>query len=247
MSDRPRLYSDLAGWFHLLTAPEDYAEEAATYRRIIDEFVKRPVNEVLELGSGGGNNASHLKAHYSLTLTDLSPEMIAISEELNPECEHIVGDMRSLRLGRDFDVVFAHDAVSYLLTEVDVRAAAETAYVHCRAGGVAIFIPDDTAEDFAPDLDDGGHDGDDGRGLRYLFWSGALDEDTHQYVSDAAYLLRSTDGSVQVIHDRHHLAAHPRATWLIALQDAGFEAHMVPWEHSEIDGEPMVLFVGIRA
>ena len=24
-----RLYSDLAGWFHLLTAPEDYADEAA--------------------------------------------------------------------------------------------------------------------------------------------------------------------------------------------------------------------------
>ena len=27
----PRLYTDLAGWFHLLTAPEDYAEEADFY------------------------------------------------------------------------------------------------------------------------------------------------------------------------------------------------------------------------
>ena len=27
----PRLYADLAGWYHLLTAPADYAEEAEIY------------------------------------------------------------------------------------------------------------------------------------------------------------------------------------------------------------------------
>src|SRR5437763_17211229 len=101
----PRLYSDLAGWFHLLTAPEDYAEEAASHSRVLTEACARPPRRVLELGSGGGNNASHMKQQFELTLVDVSPQMLEISRELNPECEHVVGDMRLVRLDRTFDAV----------------------------------------------------------------------------------------------------------------------------------------------
>jgi hypothetical protein len=40
--------------------------------------------------------------------------MLALSMTVNPECEHIEGDMRTLRLGHTFDAVFLHDAVMYL-------------------------------------------------------------------------------------------------------------------------------------
>ena len=116
-----RLYGDLAPWFHLLTAPEDYAGEAARYRELIDAEA-RNAETLLELGSGGGNNASHLKAHYRCTLSDLSPQMLTLSRALNPECDHVLGDMRTVRLGRAFDVVFVHDAVMYLETEADLRS-----------------------------------------------------------------------------------------------------------------------------
>jgi trans-aconitate methyltransferase len=46
-----------------------------------------------------------------LTPVDLSTEMLAISRTLNPECEHIAGDMRTSRLERRFDAVFIHDAI----------------------------------------------------------------------------------------------------------------------------------------
>src|SRR5262245_300663 len=69
-----RLYGDLAPWFHLLTAPPDYAGEAERYRRLIVGAVP-DAGTLLELGSGGGNNASHLKEHFSCTLSDLSPQM----------------------------------------------------------------------------------------------------------------------------------------------------------------------------
>ena len=124
------MYTDLAPWFHLLTHPSDYREEAEFVTRVADEVVEGRAETLLELGSGGGNNASHLKARFDCTLTDLSPDMLALSEGLNPECEHIQGDMRTLRLGRTFDVVFIHDAVSYLTTEDDLRAAVETAAAH---------------------------------------------------------------------------------------------------------------------
>lgn len=123
----PRLYGELASWFHLLTAPEEYAEEAELYRRLITEGSDRTPETVLELGSGGGNNASHMKAHFKLTLVDRSPEMLDVSRALNPECEHVVGDMRTIRLGRVFDAVFVHDALAYVSTEPDLRAVIETA------------------------------------------------------------------------------------------------------------------------
>lgn len=67
-------------------------------------------SEILELGCGGSNNAYHLKGSYQMTLTDLSESMLAVSRQLNPECTHLQGDMRVLRLGMTFDAVFVHDA-----------------------------------------------------------------------------------------------------------------------------------------
>jgi hypothetical protein len=54
-----RLYGDLAPWFHLLTAPEDYAAESERYRSLIVGAAPG-AQTLLELASGGGNNASHL-------------------------------------------------------------------------------------------------------------------------------------------------------------------------------------------
>ena len=105
---------------------------------------------MLELGSGGGNNAFHLKKEFELTLVDLSADMLAVSKALNPECEHVQGDMRSVRLGRTFDAVFVHDAIEYMTTEDDLRQAVQTVYAHCRPGGVAVLVPDDIAENFEP-------------------------------------------------------------------------------------------------
>ena len=150
----------------------------------------------MELGSGGGNNASHMKAYATLTLTDLSPEMLELSRSLNPECEHIQGDMTTLQPGRPFDGVFVHDALPYLTTEEQLRAAIETAFVHTRPGGAAIFCPDHVRERFRESTDHGGHDGRDGdpRSLRYLQWTWDPAPDDTWYVDDFAYLLREGAG-----------------------------------------------------
>ena len=221
MPEGPKLYGDLAQWFHLLTAPQEYAEEAGIYRRLLTEA--GPARTVLELGSGGGNNASHLKAHFELTLTDLSEEMLAVSRQLNPECEHLQGDMRALRLGREFDAVFVHDAIEYMTSLPDLRAAIETAFVHCRPGGVALFVPDYVRERFTSRTEHGGHDGD-GRGLRYLEWVWDPDPDDDTYLADYAYLLRDQGGSVRVEHDRHVCGLFGREQWRSLLEEIGFRA-----------------------
>src|SRR3954451_13098124 len=104
-----RLYGDLAAWWPLVSPPGHYAEEAAFAATLLVS-ASIPVRRVLELGSGGGDNAVHLKQHFAMTLVDLSDEMLAVSRRLNPDGAHHQGDMRTVRLGRTFDAVFLHDA-----------------------------------------------------------------------------------------------------------------------------------------
>ena len=242
-SQSPRLYSDLATWFHLLTAPEDYAEEADFYRRAIISACDRAPQTMLELGSGGGNNASHLKSHFQLTLVDLSQEMVTTSEDLNPECEHIQGDMRNIRLERLFDAILIHDAIMYMTTEDDLLQAMKTAYVHCSPGGAALFAPDHVRETFRPSTEHGGHDGQ-MRALRYLDWTWDPHPEDTTYVSDMVYLIKDENDQVSVEYDRHILGIFPRQTWLTLLRDSGFQPESIPFEHSEIEPGTCEVFIG---
>jgi len=239
----PKLYAELADWFHLLTPPEEYVEEADLYRRLILE-ARPDTRSVLELGSGGGNNAWHLKGHFDMTLTDLSEEMLELSRSINPECEHLAGDMRTLRLARTFDAVFVHDAVSYMTTEDDLAAVFATVAKHCAAGGVALIVPDHVAETFAPSTEVGGHDSAAGdRGIRYLMWTWDPDPGDQTFRGDFAYLLR--EGSkMRVEHDRHVCGLFPRSTWVRLLETAGFDVEVRPAEHDEAAGAE--IFVGIK-
>ncbi len=239
----PKLYDELAPWWPLLSPPEEYVEEAAFFAQLLEKAGDQPCRTLLELGSGGGNNASHLKARFDLTLVDPSPHMLAVSRTLNPTCEHFEGDMRTIRLGREFDRVFVHDAICYMTTAADLRRAIETAYAHCRRGGAAVFVPDHLRENFEESSDHGGSDGD-GRALRYLEWTWDPDPDDTQYTVDYAYLLRDADGSVRVVHDRHVEGLFPRAQWLQILADVGFEARAVPFDHSELEPGSHEVFIG---
>ena len=76
----------------MLSSPEDYAEEAYVYKRLFQESNLPAFPTLLELGSGGGNNALYLKTLFAeVTLANLSPHMLAVSRALNPEREHIEG------------------------------------------------------------------------------------------------------------------------------------------------------------
>lgn len=246
--EQPHLYTDLAGWYHLLTAPAEYAEEAAFFLRLFTEALGASPRTLLELGSGGGNMASHYKRDVPhVTLTDLSPQMLALSERLNPDCIHLPGDMRTLRLDHLFDAVLVHDAVCYLTTEADLRQAMETAFLHCRPGGVAIFAPDNVRENFAASLEADGHD-DARRGLRYLMWTWDPDPSDATYVVDFAYLLREEGQPMRSIYDRHIHGLFDRATWLRLLEGAGFYKIAVrPLEHSDVPPGSAEVFVALKA
>ena len=89
----PKLYEELAEWWPLMSAPDEYEEDSAYYGEQLAAACARPPRTVLELGSGGGNNASHLKHGFQLTLVEPSAGMLAVSRALNPECEIVRRDL----------------------------------------------------------------------------------------------------------------------------------------------------------
>jgi SAM-dependent methyltransferase len=217
-----RMYEDLASWWPLLSAPEEYAGEAVLFNQLFTEAGTPPQNTLLELGCGGGNIASFLKATWAITLTDVSSHMLAVSRALNPECAHVEGDMRTLRLSRLFDAVFVHDAVCYMTTEDDLQAAITSAAVHCRPGGVALFAPDWVSESYTPGTDTGGHDADDGRALRYLEWSHPVRRGDSTYAVDYVIVTHEVSGETEAVLDRHIEGLFARDVWVTLLRAAGF-------------------------
>ena len=237
-----RLYDDIAGWWPVISPPAEYAEEAARYVDMIRASPHRPVREVLELGSGGGNNASHMKHAFDMTLVEPADGMRENSRRLNPECEHVAGDMRDVRLGRTFDAVFVHDAVMYMPTEDDLRAALETVAVHLSPGGVALVAPDATTESFTETTEHGGGEDAGGRRARYLEWTLPPGPGETTYTVHYAFMLREADGRVRVVHDVHREGLFPRATWLNLFREVGLDAELAP---RTIEGREYDSFVAV--
>ncbi|HUY45445.1 MAG TPA: class I SAM-dependent methyltransferase [Streptosporangiaceae bacterium] len=216
-----RLYADLAGWWPLISPVQEYAAEAEYLAAVFRSAAG--VHEVLDLGSGGGHVAAHLKGQLTLTLVDLSAEMLAVSRRLNPECAHVQGDMRTVRLGRVFDAVLVHDAIDYVTREDDLRQVIETAFVHCRPGGLAVFVPDYTAETFHAGTGGGGSSDPDGRQGSFQEWTWDPDPADDWIQAEYEFVLRAADGTVQVVKEAHRLGAFSRDVWLRLLAAAGFE------------------------
>ncbi len=245
MQSSPLIYTDYADWYHLFTAPEEYDEEEAIYSGAIIAASSTTPRTLLDLGCGGGNLAWHYKHRFQATLTDISADILEQSKSINPECEHLIGDMRTLRLGRTFDAVLVHDSVMYMTTEQDLRQAMETAFVHTRPGGVALFAPDCVRDTFKSRTDHGGNDGE-GRAVRYLEWTGDDDPTDTIIETDFVLILREDGQPPRTVHDRHIEGLFSRAEWMEWLAEAGFQPTVHSLIHSDVEPGTVEFFVAVR-
>lgn len=235
-----RIYDELTPWYRLLDPPQDHEDEAEVYTRALAGATTGPAATLLELGAGAGHNALFMKRRFRCTLTDISAAMQALSRSLNPDCEHLRGDMRTLRLGRQFDAVFVHDAVCYMTTVDDLRQAAATAFAHTRPGGVALFAPDYVRERFREaamllSADDGP------RSLRGVEWAWDPDPADTSYLVEYAFLLR--DGrEVATATDRHVEGLFSVDEWIRVLASSGYAVSLMERPLDE-DGQTDRVFV----
>jgi len=240
------LYGELAEWWPAISPPAEYADDGAVINAIFASAA-RPVLTVLDLGSGGGHVALHVGLGRSMTLVDMSPGMLHVSQQLNPDCEHVEGDMRTIRLGRQFDAVLVHDAIDYVTTQDDLDRVIRTAFTHCRPGGLAVFAPDHTAETFRAGTGGGG--GHDATGRQASFRERTSDPvpGDDWILAEYEFTLRDADGTVRVVPEAHYLGSFRRDTWLRRLQAAGFTAEVRrATQAGSAAGSGKVIFIGRR-
>ena len=225
----PRLYDDLSDLWPLVSPPEDCVGEAEHVRDILLHYLgdagamKR--QSVLELGSGAGHTLCHLTDEFDADAVDISPPMLERSGVLNPTVTHHAADLRTVRLGRPFDAVLAHDSLDYMVSEADLRAAFVTAAKHLKPGGLFIPAVNYTCETFAE------HE------LAHDFHSDGQTEVTnisyvHRHPSGGGIelvilLLIRQGGELRVEEDRHHCGLFTLATWHRLLDEVGFDVENV--------------------
>jgi hypothetical protein len=155
--------------------------------------------------------------------------MLATSGRLLPDRPHLQGDMRTLRLGRTFDVVLVHDSIDYIIGRHDLSHVITTAAVHCRPGGIALFVPDYVKDTFA-ELTGAGGGGVDSGGRTASFtertWDPDPDDD--QVRADYEFTLCGADGQITTIRESHELSAFPRELWRALIAAAGLDEEPGP-------------------
>jgi SAM-dependent methyltransferase len=217
-------------------------EEAATLREQYARLAStpRPARpRLLELGAGGGHVLAHLEVDFECTATDLSPAMLDNCARLVPGARRVLGDMRTLRLDERFDVVLIHDAIDYMATREDVRAALATAAAHLDPGGVLLVAPTYTRDNFVDG--DAEHDADPSANLTYLSYVHDPDASDTEYELVLVYLIRDAETrAVEVTVDRHRCGFFLEREWLAFLKAAHFAARRVE------DDKAWTLFAGTK-
>ena len=136
---------DYASAYDSIYADKDYEQECDLLEEVFRRFATGSVRTVLDLGAGTGNHALPLvRRGYELVGVDLADEMVEIARskaaEGGLEIEFQQGDLRTVRLDREFDAALLMFAVlGYQRTDDDVRSALATARTHVRTGGVLVL------------------------------------------------------------------------------------------------------------
>lgn len=141
------VFQRYAAYYNLLYREKDYAAEAAYVHGLIRQWYPS-ARSVLNLGCGTGNHDYELvKLGYEVTGVDLSEEMLSAAVarldsvpvgSSSPRFEQ--GDIRTVRLGKTYDVVISlFHVMSYQTSNDDLRAAFATANEHLAPDGCFLF------------------------------------------------------------------------------------------------------------
>jgi len=131
--DRPDLYD--------LAFPDPSETLVGMCRQAFARHLPSLPTSLLDLGCGNGHHLELLSTSIAECWgVDLLESNIAYARSRGSSCRFQVGDMRTVRLGRSFDVVMClGNALSYLLTDEDLGLGVATFGVHSRPGSLLIL------------------------------------------------------------------------------------------------------------
>lgn len=131
-------YNELAWTEDLLSDLADCEDEVVGYVDLINRNTSTVPCTMLHLGCGAGGHDTIFKRHFAVTGVDISRGMLDKARLRHPEVEYIEDDMRTVRLGREFDAVVIPDGIDYMRSLPELKMAIETASMHLKPGGILL-------------------------------------------------------------------------------------------------------------
>ncbi len=141
------VFGAYAQYYDALYYDKNYDAETNYLDALIKQFAPQ-ARSIFELGCGTGRHALALaQKGYDVHGIDLSDQMLTQAEALRAEnstfsnnLSFSVGDLRTVRLTKKFDVVASlFHVMSYQTTNAELQAAFQTAAAHVNAGGLFVF------------------------------------------------------------------------------------------------------------
>jgi SAM-dependent methyltransferase len=131
---RPELYDVVYSF-------KDYAAESAQITALVRERAPH-ARTLLDVACGTGKHLEYLRDQFACEGVDLDEGLLAIARRRLPDMPLHVGDMRTLDLGRRFDVVTCLFSAIGFVRDLDGLAAAAGALArHVADGGVLVVEP----------------------------------------------------------------------------------------------------------
>lgn len=243
-------YNDLAWTEDWLVNPTDYEEEVMAYVDLVKRSAKEPLHTLLHLGSGAGGHDYILKRHFAVTGVDISPGMLNKARTAHPDIEYLEGDMRTLRLNRQFDAVIIPDSIDYMAFQEDLQQAIQTAVTHLKTGGVLLLVAK-TEEAFQNN--NFAYSGEkDGIHVTLLENNYINPLRPNTYEATFVYLVRQK-GELTIHTEQQVLGLFSQATWDEVFKNAGITMRKASLDgiydsYLLNDGEyPLSVFVGQKA
>ena len=145
------VFKETARYYDRIYSHKDYAGEAAKILAIVERELHTKGHRLLDVACGTGLHLKHLKAHFDGEGLDLSPELLDIARERNPELTFHCADMRTFELGTRFDVITClFSSIGYMTTLADLRRAIARMADHLVHGGLLLVVPWLTPEAWKP-------------------------------------------------------------------------------------------------
>lgn len=239
-----RLYGDLAWLWPIISPPEDYVDESEAFAELLNASGAPEMGSLLHLGCGAGHNDHTFLGHYQVTGIDISEPMLDHARRLNPTARYERGDIRTMRLNREFSAVVALDSVNYMLTEEDLRAVFITAAAHLPIGGVFLTYVEHNPENFEQNKTVGSAHASGDLEVTFVENLYARDPASGQLEALFLYLIRK-DGVLTIETDVSRCGLFPFDTWVRLLLEAGFDVRQFEyqWEEGSL---PVLVGVKVR-
>ena len=136
------IHGKLAKYYDKIYSYRDYLDEAVRLQNLIIKYSESGGNSLLDVACGTGLHLKYLKDDFSCVGVDASIPMLKIARKNANGVTFKEADMKSLKLGKQFDVVTClFCSIGYVKTETNLERTIKNFSTHLKKGGLALIEP----------------------------------------------------------------------------------------------------------